>query len=374
MELNEILTKAVNQGASDIHLKIGRYPVYRINRKLTDITDFGKITQEDIKGFLETILQGSQDKKRKLEEYGELDISYSISGVSRFRVNIYKQRGSYAFALRVLKTYIPTFEELNLPPKLAEIALENRGLVLVTGPTGTGKSTTLAAMIEHRNKLREDVIITIEDPIEYLFKDKKCYIAQREIGLDTHSFATALRSALREDPDVIMVGEMRDLETIETALRAAETGHLVFSTLHTQGAKDTINRIIDMFPSEARNHIRLMLALTLKAVISQRLIPKKDGTGVVPAVEILINTGAVFDAIMDPDKFTTIHDLMEKGKNEYGMQTFDMAILDLYNRGMISYNDALAYATNPSDLDLRIKGITPGGYDYGYSTDEYGLQ
>ena len=371
MDLNEILTYAVNSNATDIHLKIGRNPVYRINRKLTDIEKFGKIKEQDIVNFINTVIK-SENKKAELIRKGEIDISYSIPGVSRFRVNVYRQRGTYAFAFRILKTKIPSFEELHLPIKLAEIALEKRGLVLVTGPTGSGKSTTLAAMIDHRNQNMEDVIITIEDPIEYVFHDKNCYIAQREIGLDSTTFATALRAALREDPDVIMVGEMRDIETIETALRAAETGHLVFSTLHTQDAKDTLNRIIDMFPLEAQNHIRIMLASTLKAVISQRLIPRKDTDGIVPAVEILINTGAVFDAIIDPEKFEQITELMEKGKTEYGMQTFDMSILDLYNSGMISYENALAYATNPSDLDLKIKGVSSGDYDaglYGLDTD-----
>jgi len=368
VDLNEILSYAVSLNATDIHLKIGRYPIFRINRKLINVERFEKVKEQDIVNFINIVVK-SENKKAELIRKGEIDISYSVPGLSRFRVNIYKQRGTYAFAFRILKTKIPTFKELNLPEKLAEIALEKRGLVLVTGPTGTGKSTTLAAMIEHINKNREDVVVTIEDPIEYVFHDKKSYIVQREIGLDTLSFSTALRSALREDPDVIMVGEMRDIETVETALRAAETGHLVFSTLHTQDAKDTLNRIVDMFPLEAQNHIRIMLASTLKAVISQRLIPRKDTDGLVPAVEILINTGAVFDAIVDPEKFETITELMEKGKSEYGMQTFDMSILDLYNKGWISYENALAYATNPSDLDLKIKGVSSGEYDAGM----YGL-
>jgi len=219
-------------------------------------------------------------------------------------------------------------------------------------------------MIDFRNDKSNDVIITIEDPIEYVFKDKKCYIVQREIGLDTQSFATALRAALREDPDVILVGEMRDLETIETAIRAAETGHLVYSTLHTQNAKETINRIIDMFPLEGQNQIRILLASTLRAVVSQRLIPRKDGSGVVPAVELLINTGAVYDAILDPDKFDMIEDLMEKGSGQYGMQTFNQSLLNLYNKGLITKEDALAASDNPADLELKMKGIsTETSYD-----------
>ncbi|WP_457622351.1 type IV pilus twitching motility protein PilT [Persephonella sp.] len=364
MNIDEILTNAVEIGASDIHLKVGLPPVVRINRELQYLDKYERLKEEDIVKFIGRVVK-TERKRSELIKNGELDISYSIPGVSRYRVNIYKQRGTYAFAFRVLKTDIPTIEALNLPLKLKDIAMEARGLVLVTGPTGSGKSTTLAAMIDYRNERRRDVVVTIEDPIEYIFRDKQCYIVQREIGLDTNDFSTALRAALREDPDVIMVGEMRDIETIETALRAAETGHLVFSTLHTQDAKETINRIIDMFPLEAQNHIRLLLATTLRAVISQRLIPRKDGKGIVPAVEVLINTGAIYDAIIDPDKFEEITDLMEKGRTQYGMQTFDQAILDLYNKGWITYEDALAYASNPSDLELKIKGISSGEYDSG---------
>jgi len=357
MELDEILITAVNKKASDIHLKIGSKPKARINTILETLEEFGIITPEDIAKFITKIISKSETKKQELLENGEVDISYAIPKVSRFRVNIYKQRGTFAINLRVLKTKIPSFEELMLPEKLKEIALESRGLVLVTGPTGSGKSTTLAAMLDYRNQREKETIITIEDPIEYIFQDKMCYIAQREVGLDTKSFYTGLRAALREDPDVILVGEMRDLETIETALRAAETGHFVLSTLHTQDAKDTLNRIINMFPSNEQNHLRILLAAVLKAVISQRLLPRKDGKGVVPAVEILINTGAVFEAIKDPDKFFMIQDLMEKGRKQYGMQTFDQAILDLYNQGLISYETALTYATNPSDVELKIKGV-----------------
>ncbi|RMA97284.1 type IV pilus twitching motility protein PilT [Hydrogenothermus marinus] len=373
-DLDEILKEAVNLKASDIHLKVGLPPYFRINKKLMPQEKFGRLTSDDIKSFiLKTV--PSETKKNELLKKGEIDISYSIPGVSRFRVNIYKQRGTFAFAFRILKTNIPKIEELRLPTKLKDIALENRGLVLVTGPTGSGKSTTLASMIDYRNETREDVIITIEDPIEYVFKDKKCYIVQREIGLDTQSFSSALRAALREDPDVILVGEMRDLETIETAIRASETGHLVYSTLHTQNAKETINRIIDMFPIEAQQQIRILLASTLRAVISQRLIPRKDGNGVVPAVELLINEGGVYDAILDPDKFEMIDELMEKGKSQYGMQTFNQSLLELYNKGLISKEDALAASDSPSDLELKMKGISTetdfsqdiGGFYGGFS-------
>ncbi|HIE59372.1 MAG TPA: PilT/PilU family type 4a pilus ATPase [Persephonella sp.] len=373
-DLDSILTKAVEINASDIHLKVGFPPFFRINKKLQPQEEFGILNVDDISNFVKKVVPTDANKNR-LEEQGELDTSYSIPGVSRFRVNIYKQRGTFAFAFRILKTVIPTIDELMLPQKLKDIALEKRGLVLVTGPTGSGKSTTLASMIDYRNEREKDVIITIEDPIEYIFKDKNSYIVQREIGLDTKNFSTALRAALREDPDVILVGEMRDLETIETAIRAAETGHLVFSTLHTQNAKETINRIIDMFPLEAQNQIRMLLAATLKAVISQRLVPRKDGKGVVAAVELLINTGAIHDAILNPDKFETINDLMEKGKNQYGMQTFDQALLDLYNKGLITKEDALAASENPADLELRMKGIsteTSMDDDFGNSFGYFG--
>lgn len=373
-DLDSILTKAVEINASDIHLKVGFPPFFRINKKLQPQEEFGILNVDDISNFVKKVVPTDANKNR-LEEQGELDTSYSIPGVSRFRVNIYKQRGTFAFAFRILKTVIPTIDELMLPQKLKDIALEKRGLVLVTGPTGSGKSTTLASMIDYRNEMEKDVIITIEDPIEYIFKDKNSYIVQREIGLDTKNFSTALRAALREDPDVILVGEMRDLETIETAIRAAETGHLVFSTLHTQNAKETINRIIDMFPLEAQNQIRMLLAATLKAVISQRLVPRKDGKGVVAAVELLINTGAIHDAILNPDKFETINDLMEKGKNQYGMQTFDQALLDLYNKGLITKEDALAASENPADLELRMKGIsteTSMDDDFGNSFGYFG--
>ncbi len=371
MNLDAILIEALKRKASDIHLKVNSPPIIRVSRHIEKLPT-KPLTVDNILSFVKQVVK-SQKKLQELVENGELDISYSIPKVSRFRVNIYRQRGTYAFAFRALKNKIPKIEELNLPLKLKEIALEPRGLVLVTGPTGSGKSTSLASMIDYRNENSQDVIITIEDPIEYIYQDKKCYVVQREIGLDTNSFSSALRAALREDPDVILVGEMRDLETIEIALRAAETGHLVFSTLHTQDAKDTLNRIIDMFPAEEQNHIRIMLASTLRAVISQRLIPRKDGKGVVPAIEILINVGAIYDALMDPDKLDEVPELMEKGRKQYGTQTFDQAIYDLYTQGLIDYENALKYATNPADLDLKIKGISTGDdeeFDFGFGGDD----
>ncbi len=371
MNLDAILIEALKKKASDIHLKVNSPPIIRVSRHIEKLPT-KPLTVDNILSFVKQVVK-SQKKLQELVEKGELDISYSIPKVSRFRVNIYRQRGTYAFAFRALKNKIPKIEELNLPIKLKEIALEPRGLVLVTGPTGSGKSTTLASMIDYRNENSQDVIITIEDPIEYIYQDKKCYIVQREIGLDTSSFSSALRAALREDPDVILVGEMRDLETIEIALRAAETGHLVFSTLHTQDAKDTLNRIIDMFPAEEQNHIRIMLASTLRAIISQRLIPRKDGQGVIPAIEILINVGAIYDALMDSDKLDEVPELMEKGRKQYGTQTFDQAIYDLYTQGLIDYENALKYATNPTDLDLKIKGISTDDdekFNFGFGGDD----
>ncbi len=371
MELDEILTYAVEKEASDIHLKVGRPPTVRVHRRLRTLDHFPKITEEDVEDFIDNIVKSAK-KREQLEKEGHLDISYSIHKIGRFRVNIFRQRTTYAFAFRVIKTDIKSIDELGLPKKLYEIALEPRGLVLVTGPTGSGKSTTLASMIDYRNKNKDDVIITIEDPIEFLFSDRNCYIVQREIGIDAEEFSSALKAALREDPDVIMVGEMRDIETIETALRAAETGHLVFSTLHTNDAKETINRIIDMFPYESQRQIRILLSTTLKAIISQRLIPRADGKGVVPAVEILINAGAIKEAILNPDKFRMINELIEKGKQQYGMQSFDQAILELYNNGLITYKDALNYATNPTDVELKIKGIRSESYgeDLFFGTNE----
>lgn len=361
MELDKILTEAVKAGASDIHLKVGSSPKMRVNTVLKEINGFNiPLSIDNINSYISTILAKAEGKKAELVKNGEVDASYSIPGVSRFRVNIYRQRGTYAMALRVLKTRIPPLDSLMLPEIVKQIAQEPRGLVLVTGPTGSGKSTTLASMLDYRNELFEETIITIEDPIEYVFRDKKSFIVQREVDLDTKDFNSGLRAALREDPDVIMVGEMRDLETIQTALRAAETGHFVLSTLHTQDAKDTISRIINMFPANEQNHLRILLSAVLKAIISQRLIPRKDGRGVVPAVEVMINTGAITEAIKDPDKLFMIQDFMEKGRKQYGMQTFDQAVVDLYNQGLITYEDALLYATNPSDVELKIKGITSG--------------
>jgi twitching motility protein PilT len=298
----------------------------------------------------------------EFEELGETDTSYSLRGVARFRVNIYKQRGSVGMAFRVIPYSVPPFESLNLPEVMRKVVLENtKGLVLVTGPTGSGKSTSIASLINEINLRKEATIITIEDPIEYIFKDEKSYIVQREVGIDTSSFARGLRAALREDPDIIFVGEIRDPETAMTALQAAETGHLVLSTLHTLDAKETINRLIGMFNLEVREQIRVQLAETLVAVFSQRLVPKADGTGVVPAAEVLVNTASIKECILDPTKIDEIPMLLEKGRPVYGTQTFDQHLEELYRKGIIDYSTAIAYANKPTDMEIKLKGISTGG-------------
>ena len=288
----------------------------------------------------------------------EVDLSYGVPGVCRFRVSAYHQRGSVAIVFRAISFNIPTLESLNLPPVLKKIATEERGLILVTGTTGSGKSSTLAAMIDYINENRTSNIITVEDPVEFLHRDKKSIISQREVGFDTLSFAAALKGALRQDPDVILVGEMRDLETIETALTAAETGHLVMSTLHTLDAAETINRIISVFPPFHQRQVRMQLSAVIKGVISQRLVPKIDGKGRVPAVEVMIGTARIKECIDDKDKTKQIPDAIAQGYTTYGMQTFDQSLMQLYSSKLISYEEALRQSTNPDDFALKISGIS----------------
>ena len=358
-----ILKKAVELGASDIHLKVGSLPVLRIKKKgLVRMEDVYPIDDRIMASFVEEIIGKNRKKMAEFEELGETDTSYSLRGVARFRVNIYKQRGSVGMAFRVIPYSVPPFESLNLPEVMRKVVLENtKGLVLVTGPTGSGKSTSIASLINEINLRKEATIITIEDPIEYIFKDEKSYIVQREVGIDTSSFARGLRAALREDPDIIFVGEIRDPETAMTALQAAETGHLVLSTLHTLDAKETINRLIGMFNLEVREQIRVQLAETLVAVFSQRLVPKADGTGVVPAAEVLVNTASIKECILDPTKIDEIPMLLEKGRPVYGTQTFDQHLEELYRKGIIDYSTAIAYANKPTDMEIKLKGISTGG-------------
>jgi twitching motility protein PilT len=355
MDIDPILKSAVDMSASDVHIKIGLPPIVRRFGALIPMRDHQKLTNEDIYNMVYGLLNEYQ--QAKFETTNEIDFAYSLSSVARFRVNCFKQRGSYGMVFRIVPTDPPTLDELNLPEVLKKISMERKGLVLVTGTTGSGKSTTLAAMVNQINTNRNCHVITIEDPIEFLHKDRKSIINQREVGSDTNSFALALRAALRQDPDVILVGEMRDRETIDIALTAAETGHLVFSTLHTLDAKETIMRIVSQYPPHQHLQIRLQLAGVLKAAISQRLLPKIDGKGVVPAAEILISTARVRECITDENRTGDIADAIAEGTVSYGMQTFDQSLMSLVKDGLVSYHEAMRNATNPNDFALRMKGI-----------------
>ncbi|MEK6692978.1 MAG: type IV pilus twitching motility protein PilT [Nitrospirota bacterium] len=355
MNINELLKVSIERGASDLHIKVGNPPVLRIDGVLTPMVEQKRVTQEDAISIAFSVMSGPQ--KEKFREKNELDLAYSVSGLGRFRVNVFQQRGTIGMVLRTIPVRIRTFEELYLPEVLKKISMEPRGLILVTGTTGSGKTTTLAAMIDYINTNRTDHIMTIEDPIEFLHRDKRSLVNQREIGSDTESFSGALRSALRQDPDVILVGEMRDFETIQTALVAAETGHLVLSTLHTIDAAETINRVIAVFPPYQQKQIRLQIASVLKGIISMRLVPKSDGVGRVPAIEVLVATTTIKDCIIDPDKTKLINDFISAGHSQYGMQTFDQSLMKLYTDGLITYEEALKRCTNPDDFALKVKGI-----------------
>ena len=355
LSIDDLLRRAVETKASDLHLKVGNHPCLRVDGSLTPLTDVPRVTPEEMLSMAFSMMTNRQ--KQKFKETAELDMAYGVAGLGRFRVNVFQQRGNVGMVLRVIPTKIRTIEELELPRVLSQICEEQRGLILTTGTTGSGKSTTLAAMIDRINSLRAEHIITIEDPIEYLHRDKKGFINQREVEVDTSSFSTALRAALRQDPDVVLVGEMRDLETISTALLAAETGHLVLSTLHTLDATETIQRIIAVFPPPEQKQIRLQLASTLKAVISQRLVRKSDGQGRVPAVEVMVSTGYIRDCIINPDKTRMIRDAIAAGTSQYGMQTFDQSIFDLYSRNLITLEEAIMRASNPDDFRLRVQGV-----------------
>ncbi|MEJ5376698.1 MAG: type IV pilus twitching motility protein PilT [bacterium] len=367
VDLKRILTLAVQRGASDVHLKVGLPPVLRIHGKLVPVTGEKRLMPEDTREMAFSIM--GERQKEKFRVSNEVDLAYGVSGLGRFRVNIFSQRDSIGMVLRTISVNPPTVAELNLPAVIEKIAMEPRGLVLVTGTTGSGKSTTLAAMVNHINSNRNCHIITIEDPIEFLHRDKKAIINQREVGQDTQSFATALRVALRQDPDVILVGEMRDFETIETAILAAETGHLVLSTLHTLDAQETVNRIVAVFPFQQQKQIRLQLATILKGVISQRLVSRADGQGRLPAVEVLVSTARVRECISEELKTRELHDAIAQGYSTYGMQTFDQSLMDLFRRGLITYEEALKNATNPDDFALKVSGIS-GTSEARWRTDE----
>jgi twitching motility protein PilT len=355
MHVNDLLKIAVDSGASDLHIKVGSYPMMRVRGTLVRANEDKKLDHDDLLAMSAAVMSTAQ--RQKFRDAQEVDLAYSVPGLGRFRCNIFQQRGTVGMVLRVIPMQIRTVEELGLPEVLNKIADEERGLVLVTGTTGSGKSTTLAALIDHINKTRSTHVMTVEDPIEFLHRDMKSLINQREVSVDTRSFAQALRSALRQDPDVILVGEMRDFETIETALLAAETGHLVLSTLHTVDATETINRIIAVFPPHQQKQVRLQLASVLKAVISQRLLPKADGNGRAPAVEVMISTPFIRDCIVDKDKTHLIPGAIATGTSQYGMQTFDQSIFGLFQRGLVTYEEALRWASNVDEFKLKVQGI-----------------
>ena len=355
--LRDALQELVRRQGSDLHLKVGRPPVLRINGELVE-TGLPVLRPEDLKRCAEQTLSPRQ--REEFAEQKEIDFAIGVQGLGRFRANIFQQRGTLGMAFRSIPFEVPSLDSLDLPPVLEQIAVSPRGLVLVTGVTGSGKSTTLAAMLRHMNERRAVNIVTVEDPIEFLHRDAMAIISQREVGSDTHSFHDALRHVLRQDPDVIMLGEIRDRPSMETVLKAADTGHLVLSTLHTTDAAQTIGRIISFFPPHQHQEIRGMLANALRAVVSLRLIPRADRPGRVPAAEVLVNTAAIAQLIRTGDESQSIPDLIADGQVQYGMQTFDQSLLGLYQRGWIGYEWAVHYASNPSEFALRVSGVQPG--------------
>jgi twitching motility protein PilT len=355
MDIDEFLKVAIESDASDLHIKAGNYPIIRIHGKLHPLSQFPRLSPNNTFELANQVL--NEHQKEKLNNDLDIDLAYSLPGFGRFRGSVYNQRGSLALVMRIIPLEVKTIRDLLLPEAIEKIALEPRGLVMVTGTTGSGKTTTLAAMIDHINVHRKENIITVEDPIEYLHRDKKSTISQREVGVDVLNFSRGLRASLREDPDVILVGEMRDRETIETALLASETGHLVMSTLHTLDAPETINRIVSVFAPHHQRQIRLQLASIIKACISMRLIPRKDGQGRVPACEVMINTPYIQECINDREKTLLIRDAIAAGVSQYGMQTFDQSIYQLYKDGYISYEQGLRYSSSPDNFKLRVMGI-----------------
>ncbi len=355
MTLKQMLVDMLGRNASDLHIRVGIRPHVRVNGRLEQIA-----TEPVTIDLMEQIISQILNEKQRERFYrkNEMDLALSVAKLGRFRINLFRQRGTAGIAIRAVNTTIPSFEELHLPESVKKMAKERRGLIIITGTTGSGKSTTMAALIENMNSNRTDNIITVEDPIEYIYRDKKSIIAQREVGGDTETFASALRHAFRQDPDVILIGEVRDLETMSIALTAADTGHLVITTLHTMNVVETITRIISFFPPHQHQQIRLLLAGTLKSIICQRLLTRGDQPGRVPALEIMFNSGAVKECIIDPEKTAEIPELMEQGRVQYGMQSFDQSIMDLHKEGLISFEEAMHHATNPDDFDLRLRGIT----------------
>ncbi len=364
MNLDTLLRTMIAKGASDLHLKVGAFPHLRIHGELVPLAEYPRLSKEDTLMMAFSIMNNKQ--KQRFRDDAEVDLGYGLKGLGRFRVNVFQQRGNVSVALRSIPDKVPSLDGLHLPKVLETIAQEPRGLVIVTGTTGSGKSTTLAAMLNYINERMTRHIITIEDPIEFIHTDRMSMISQREVSVDAQSFSGALRSALRQDPDVVLVGEMRDLETIETALLAAETGHLVLSTLHTLDAIETVNRVISVFPANQQRQIRLQLAMVLRSVISMRLMRRSDTAGRIPAVEVMRVTEFIRNCIMEGEKTRQIKTAIAAGTSQYGMQTFDQSIHEHYKAGRISYEAALAYASNPDEFRLRVQGI--------YSTTDSALE
>ena len=355
MNIRNVLEKMIAARASDLHLKAGTPPVVRVDGVLYTL-DEPPPSSTDLREVTHQLL--NEEQRLYFSTHSEIDFAFGVSGLARFRANCFMQRGTPALALRHVPVEVPSIDDLCLPPVVRELAFATRGLVLVTGRTGSGKSTTLAAMIDAINKVTSRNVITVEDPIEFLHRDRLSYIHQREVGLDTRSFHDGLKYVLRQDPDIILVGEIRDLDTMSTALMAADTGHLVLSTLHTTDVMQTIQRIISFYPPHQHDEIRLGIASNLRAVISQRLIPRKDGAGRVPATEVMVTTSTIREYIMDQDKTPLLRQAVAEGVSQYGMQTFDQSILGLLREGLISEEEALRNCTNPNELSLKLKGIS----------------
>jgi twitching motility protein PilT len=352
VEITELLRHAVEVGASDLHLKAGNVPFVRVDGELSP-TEFESMTAADTEAASLALMP--EHKRRAFEETSEADFGYTLGGVGRFRVNVFRQRSMVGLAIRRVRSEVPTVAELMLPPVIAELSDSSRGLVLVTGPTGTGKTTTIASMVGHINRTRRAHIVTIEDPIEVVHHDERSIIQQREVGLDTDSYAAALRHVVRQDPDVIFVGEIRDPESALSAIQAAETGHLVISTMHTIDSTETINRLLDLFPAQQQREVRTSFAGALRGIVSQRLVKRTDGKGRVPVVEVLVSTGRVYDRIIDPDATIELHDIIAEG-GFYGMQTFDHALVGLVEGGLVTEEDARFISTSPHDFVLALRG------------------